>query len=231
MNKLAIVFIFTLLLAIVSLITRDPKDPNTLIDHGIERFGDLAAYKSLLPILETDVKYEKAFYYELDNVALEKALTSTFNSSTLTDAAKETSSDAGWQTIDNDQVAVTYNYVLKDMKKTFKTNRDAFRLPDGTDPPFQIVHDALLNVAIKYDLSKDSKELSDIPWYLLKYEVIIFRESKYQGKHLGIVSVVDPEGGITYLQMKVIGVVSADDIGIWPVKALDTTFLPYSDPY
>jgi hypothetical protein len=81
------------------------------------------------------------------------------------------------------------------------------------------LHDRLISIAFAADSDKR----------MLKFELILYRESKYQGKHVACTVAVQG-GNVTFLRMKVIGVISSDSFGLFPVTGVDELAYNYSKP-
>jgi hypothetical protein len=204
---------------------------DTFQDLGLDPYGTpmnkALINDSLSRDLETTIKYPKAFYYELPNAEFNAAMKTCFN---VTDTPTPIEPRL-WEPIAPVLADEAHAIVKDSIAVLLREKADAFKLPDGTAPPLQVVHDRLVQAQIapvpKPSTSDDAPQLYD---YRIKSEFIFYRESKYQGKHVGFVCTVSPDGLVEYLQANVIGVVSADNIGMWPVMPLDGDFVGFAAP-
>ena len=205
---------------------------DTFQDLGLDPYGTpmnkALINDSLSRDLETTIKYPKAFYYELPNAEFNAAMKTCFNITYQVSTPTETRM---WESIAPVLADEAHAIVKDSIAVLLREKADAFKLPDGTAPPLQVVHDRLVQAQIAPvttpKSSPDSPQLYD---YRIKSEFIFYRESKYQGKHVGFVCTVSPNGLVEYLQAQVIGVVSADNIGMWPVMPLDGDFVGFAAP-
>ena len=173
---------------------------------------------SLQHCVEPKIKYEKAFYYELDNnrflKGLQRAL-AVMPSSRLKEAEwKKVNADAQYII---DKYKVAFEAFQKAI--TSGTNAGYFSLPDGTSPKFQIVYD---NIQYAYEKGTD---------VMIVYDVVLYREGKAHGKHIIVTSIVrtdiDKTVTVEYAKIKVLGIVSADTIGLFPVRPMSFEDPPY----
>ena len=192
-------------------------------NKGEEPWNHHVVHDSLLPVLETNIKYKNAYYYELDNDAFVQALFECFQvvGQGKQDVMQAVIKKDPWTpvTLDADALA-SYNAVRDTITDTLKSNTSCFKLPDGSSLPLQVVHDRLQSASIS--ISKEDGKNVTVVKYLFKLEMILYRESKYQGKHIGCVCINDVTNRkIVFVQMKILGVVSADEIGLFPVLGND----------
>lgn len=168
--------------------------------------------KPLLRDLVTDVKYKNAYYYELDNDSFDAALQRSFQPSTQ--GLKETT----WSPADITSVPVqtAYTALIDRITSTLRSPQ-AFSLPDGSFSRLQITHDRLIDAMIGTSATATTTVT------MLKSEMTWYRESKYQGKSIGCVCTVDDSGNVNFVQMKVLGVVSADHIRGLSLPGIGTT--------
>lgn len=157
----------------------------------------------LLPDMISEVKYKKAYYYELDNDTFNAALQTTFQPSVMSYL-----SDYAWSAgnINDVPIQKAYASVIDRITNTLRSPQ-ALSLPDGSFSRLQITHDRLLDAMIGIPKNSNDSTLT-----MLKCELTLYRESKYQGKNIGCVCTVDDQNNVYFVQMKVIGVVSADNI-------------------
>ena len=101
-----------------------------------------------------------------------------------------------------------YNYIYDTIN-----NSKILNLPNDDNPAtkIQIVHDIL----------KRYKQNTDNPsYYLFEIELLLYREGKLQGKHFKFI-VLSNNISINVIVIKLVGVVSEDNIGMHPVLAND----------
>lgn len=204
--------------------------PARPIESFIDPYGTpvdkLMINDSLSRDIDTTIKYPKAFYYELPNAEFNVAMKTCFN---IPDEAR--TETRLWESIPPVLADEAHAIVKDSIAVLLREKADAFKLPDGTAPPLQVVHDRLVQAQIapvpKPKTNDDSPQLYD---YRIKSEFIFYRESKYQGKHVGFVCTVSPDGIVEYIQARVLGVISADNIGLWPVMPLDGDFVGFAAP-
>lgn len=168
--------------------------------------------KPLLRELVTHVKYKNAYYYELDNDSFDDALQNTFQPSI-----------SGlnlllWSPADVNDVSIQTAYAaVIDRINTTLSSPQALSLPDGVFSRLQITHDRLIGAMITTTSSPTVT--------MLKAEITLYREAKYQGKNIGCVCTVDDNNNVSFVQMKVLGVVSADQIQGLSIPGIGTSAL------
>lgn len=210
----------------------DKTDTNAIVPYNEDIVG---RQDSLSEVLDktTKIKYEKAYYYELTNKDMLNALKKSFNLPSALAATKNIN-DVKWKVVDSEssEVSEMYAAIIDHFKAVLNSHGNLFTLPDGSSPPFQIVYDRL-QVAMKQEHgttdtgSKSKQAIQAIPPYLFKFDAVIYREAKVHGKHL-FITCIRTKDTVSYQQIKIIGIVSSDNIGFFPVQATDnTTSLDY----
>lgn len=112
-------------------------------------------------------------------------------------------------------MADAYNLIIPWLLDTIQKSL-YFKLPGDEPAPFQIIHDHWNSWAtsgkvqgrVRYDL-----------------EIILYREAKYHGKHVGLKVVMEDKKVIGVMDMKIIGIVYEDHFGLFPVSHTDKTDL------
>ena len=164
-----------------------------------------------LPASDLPVRYPKAYYYELNNTDFQQALSSAFN----LPAAGGAGQDEEWgPTIFGVDIMEAYTTVINLLTTTLIEKAYLFRLPDSTSPPCKVIHDVLTSVYVN----------TNKPQYLMNIDVVLYREAKYQAKSVHTVCVVDASGDkpiARFVEMKVVGVISEGDFGLFPVVGMD----------
>jgi hypothetical protein len=176
--------------------------------------------------VEYKVKYDKAYYYELDNATFEAALQKAFapsasqsnswtqlpmpgtDTGTLTDAK---SIRLRRLQVPNLSIYDAYKLILAHISNTINSKTLLFVLPDGTQPKFQIIHDVLNNVYINEDQTK----------YLMQINFVCYRESKFQAKSIQSTCTIDKNHKVEVPEIHVVGVLSEDSFGLFPVVGID----------
>lgn len=172
--------------------------------------------------MSTHVKYRNAYYYEYDNGEYLDGLNSIFNVGAYTYNPSE------WNTyklgasgsVDLDpatthvppDVLIAYDNCINTFTQLLnRDHNNALLLPDTNFIPIQVVHDVLRT----YGMHKTIKN-----YYLFDIEAILYRQSKYQGKHIGMrVTYNNDTNTLNVIQIGIIGVVAEDKIGMFPVVA------------
>lgn len=173
--------------------------------ESLEDFDEDVFQNSLRRELQTDIRYQTAYYYELDNDSFEEALSKCFGSSSH--SAQNAITASKWMNVSVIEPSVLKAY--RQAKNMFVYLLDRgnqfFVLPDSSNPALQLAGDRLTAGAY-----------NAMGTFLIKCEFVVFRQNKFQGKHIGCVCTVknDPHSGAitSFIQLKVIGVVSADNI-------------------
>lgn len=228
MNRARLVTVI-LILCIVAWVTSQRKEhfevlpQNADIQYVNDPSGDpwmRHPVSSSLPI-DMPTKYTKAYYYELDNAEYDAAITKTFMYPCA--KAPEVLNAAEWRLVDleaagdTSDVRVAYTRLLQFLHTRLNTS-EYMKIP--TDNPqkrsvIQIVHDILL----------EAKRHKTTPYkYVMNAELILYRESKYHGKHVRVKAMVEYDAksktwNCYVTEAEVIGVVYEDTIGMFPVVA------------
>lgn len=179
-----------------------------------------APIQDSLPI-DSVVKYKNAYYYEFDNETYKKGLLATFDTTvakydpaewnTYTMGSGPGTASASTTPAPPPDVLSAYDRCIA--RFTADLNRSkSLALPDDNHTVIQVVHDVL----IRYRTSiKRPKQL-----YSFDIEAILYRESKFQGKHIAFRAIYNVRANILYItNIAVLGAVSEDQIGMFPVYA------------
>lgn len=212
------------------------------VNKGDEPWDRHPLYGSLP--LNHNVKYDKTFYYELDNEAYQIALNKTFDITKNYEKFKDLTPicDAPYSKefdktndisidINNDDIwDGPYNPTDADPSwkkgydtfyKTFldKLNESSyFCLPGETKQKtkIQIVHDRWRRFYIN---KKNTNKIK------IQVEAVLYRESKYQGKHIWIESILEIiRPGVIKVDIteaRVVGIIPEDQIALFPVIPID----------
>lgn len=175
-----------------------------------------------LPI-NLHVKYNNAYYYEYDNAkyleGLKKQLNITPESHQAQAIRKKTwnpPQTLTQSTAQNilDAYASCLQTFLTILNNGIGTSSNALTLP-GSNPlttqNIQIVHDILIHYEIPI--------ANDTNMYLFDIEMLLYRESKFQGKHIGVRCLFNSQTKeLDVTSIGIIGEVSEDQIGLFPVN-------------
>lgn len=162
---------------------------------------------------DIDFKYKKAYNYEMENKEYGNALRKTF------EVKKQCIDTNNWnKKIDvvNDvpldlKLEERYKYTIDYIQNKLKES-EFFKLPDMQINSIQIVHDIFLN----YQTHKL------LPASIFTIQLVLYRESKYHAKDIGMVVHVDKDKGmyvIKVLDVWVNGIIFEDKLGLFPVIA------------
>jgi hypothetical protein len=155
-------------------------------------------------------RYPRAYYTEMDNTDFLLGLQSTFHipCGTGARAVHERWSDVS---IEHPFVVSVYNSVLGWMTQKLNSGQACFTLPDGTNPPFQVV---------AHELKRAQESPSA---FLLDFDAVLYRYGRFNAKHIGFTVFVDKkEKDQRYaVRIELVGVVSEDKIALFPVEARD----------
>lgn len=160
--------------------------------------------------IDHKVKYTNAFYYEYDNEEYLKKLRVIFN-------IRHIFNEGEWyhyNVTDStpDDILLSYDKCINILGKRLN-NSNTLLLPDEKKVRIQIVHDVLL----KYYRNQDSPNL-----LAFDIQLVLYRQAKYQGKHIEMRVVYDKKyDSLFATDLKILGVVSEDQIGFFPVVATD----------
>lgn len=158
---------------------------------------------------EIKSKYERAFNYELENVAYRTALEKSFN------MTKVCINPVEWSVVEpvNRTIPLNvqnaYSKALDHITRVV-TKSPYMVLPDGKSPKIQIVHDVL----VSYQINRRE------PSYIMTLQLVMYRESKFHGKDVGMMVKVD-KNVVTILDIWINGVIFEDKIALFPVLPTD----------
>jgi len=198
--------------------------------------------------IDPTVKYPRAYYAELNNDAFQKGLQTLFQQSC--DVEKEALVGIkDWPVGPTPPEGVIGTYVseaydaavrfINDRVTTGEASRAALQLPDVSDTTkIQMVHDRLTEYAVAPAADAGAPGPSSLR---LTIDVVFYRFAKYHGKHVqfvvratpslsdgsmptafGPANAAVPVWKITVVAVRVVGIVYADQIGLYPVLASDT---------
>jgi hypothetical protein len=180
------------------------------------------------------VKYTNAYYYEFDNktylqnlkIALivpcdllaDAVLTSNW-SDEIDPSIENNATNAANAT---NEITDAYNNCMKYIDTQINTN-ESMVLPSDIQltvrTKIQLVHDIFKS----YKVHKTSKSM-----YLINMQLILYRQSKYNGKHIDVTCTAKKKDGniwiIHVVAVRILGIVAEEDIGLYPVVPLN----PYS---
>lgn len=172
-----------------------------------------------------------AHYYEFDNKTYSDKLKEVFKSNCEElIIATEGSSWGKWLKPKAEEDAKTLETLLTYYNSIYSFVYDRLnasvemQLPGlNNERTIQIVHDILLRFR---------KHTADASYYMFDIEMILYREGKLQGKHVKIVAVCNGKK-INIILTRIIGVVSEDQIALYPYVGVDymnnmnfDTFIP-----
>lgn len=166
--------------------------------------------------IDIKTKFDTAYYYELDNAEYDVAITKTFQYPCR--KAPEILRADNWRDVESlDDVRVAYDNLIAYIKKTVNSS-DYLQLPSDNPakrPVIQIVHDVLIQA--KRHVVTQNK-------FLIYLEAILYRESKYHGKHMRFTAIAEYDATLKnwsfyVIEADVVGIVYEDKIGIFPVVA------------
>lgn len=167
-------------------------------------------------------KSNRPYYYEFDNAEYDTALKDTFKypCAHAADILKVTD----WIIVDlsadseaRSEVATAYDKTITYIAE--KVNASEYlQLPydnPNKRPAIQVVHDVIVQA---------KKHVRDNFKYVLSIEIILYRESKFHGKHVSMTSITtyDPnkkKWNFYIVEVNVLGIVYEDQIGMFPVVA------------
>lgn len=168
--------------------------------------------------IDTPIKYNKAFYYEMDNAMYDKALQSTFSHNC--EAAKKVFVNTSWRlldptNLDNDKIRILtiYPSVIKYMTTTLNQSK-YMKNKNGSPYLIQIVHDHIL---------RTYQHLTSSNQFIIELETILYREFAAHGKHLRFKIFVEQSKNIEVVitELDILGIVPAEIIGFHPVLPID----------
>jgi hypothetical protein len=170
-------------------------------------------FLQMRPAFQRGIRHHtQAAYFEIDNQSYDVALQKTFTYSCTTRSGP-------WGPIVTpsvfsvpQNVVATYPILLK----WLETKLNASPFFGKNQPKIQIVHDRWIGF---------QKHLSNTTQYLISIETILYRQGKFQGKHVSFSVMVEfkPKKApiFTVTQTRVEGVVAEDKIGMFPVIATE----------
>lgn len=169
-----------------------------------------------------DIKLKKeltnVYYYEYDNETYNTKLQELYKSKREDIIiAVEGSSWSKWLNPKNltkknkDNLVKYYEYIYNYFEN--KLNNGIMNL-EGKDKnhKIQIVHDLMK----RYKTNKQ-----DYSFFLFEIEMILYREGKLQGKHIKLIAITNYKI-INIIDIRIVGVVSEDNIVLFPYVANDT---------
>lgn len=177
------------------------------------------------------IKYDNAYYYEYGNDEYEQKLRKIFNNDCKKlIVAVEGTKWSNWinprcviSSTDNScETKITKDLIIEYYNKIFTyisnkiNDSDKLILPDdlltNKKVKIQIVHDILK----RYRININQKE-----YMMFDIEMILYRENKQHGKHIKFY-VVSNNIDINVIVVKILGLVSEEQIGMHPVLAIDS---------
>jgi len=175
---------------------------------------------------DTKVKFKNAYYYEFDNITYLRNLKIALivPCQLLADAVLTSnwSSDIYPSSTENDKITkeaiVGYTNCLQYIDNKIN-NAKSMILPSDIKlqvrTKIQIVHDIFKS----FKIHKTSNSM-----YLINMELILYRQSKYNGKHIEITCTAKKNNNkwiIHIVAVRILGVVSEENIGLFPVVPID----------
>jgi hypothetical protein len=181
---------------------------------------------SSLPI-DLVPKSNKPYYYEFDNAEYDIAISKTFKypckkSGEILKVSDWTIVNLAEDSVSRSGAATAYSKALSYIDDKLNTS-EYMQLPYDNPkkrPRIQIVHDVL--VQVKQHIRDEFK-------FVLSMELVLYRESKFHGKHVSMSVITEydrdkKEWMFYVVEINVLGIVYEDEIGMFPVVA------SYSDP-
>lgn len=164
---------------------------------------------------------ENVYYYEYDNETYNNKLKELFNSkredviiatdgtkwSKWINPKKETNEDV------KKNLVKYYEVIFNTFYKILNDSITMDLPGDDEKKKIQIVHDLMK----RYKRNEDDKD-----YLLFEIEMILYREGKLQGKHIKIIAVSNSRD-VHIIDVRIVGVVSEDNIVIYPYVGNDTT--------
>jgi len=179
------------------------------------------------------VKFKHAFYYEFDNILYLRNIKAglavpcdlltdavlTSNWSTIIDPAQIDPSNATLS-----EVTDGYNNCLQFISTKINNSKYMILPADiniETPSQIQIVHDIFKS----YKIHNTSTSM-----YLINMELILYRLSKYNGKHVDVICTakkINTNWVIHVVSIRILGIVPEEDIGLYPVTPVDQVSVPH----
>jgi hypothetical protein len=177
---------------------------------------------------EINYSSKTKFYYDFSNKEYENKLRKIFYDNTVNNLIKyvEGIEWGDWvypEKFKNKEYLLSEYQKIYDLIYTKINESDELKLNDETDLyKIQIVHD----VFKRYRLNKNNSGQ-----YMFDIDLLLYKESKLNGKHINLLVIIDGIK-ITFVLIKLIGVVHQDNIYLFPVlsnEVIDdnTGFTPY----
>ena len=167
-------------------------------------------------VQDLNLRYKKAYNYELENKAYQEALIKTFTLGKSCLVKNDYTEDQPVNRTLNHSIKEAYVQATEVIQQQIKSS-PYFDLPDGSLQiinPIQMVHDKLVG----YQIHKT------IPDHILLYiDAIFYREAKYHGKHVAFIVLAqkNKKWDIKVMDATVKGVIFEDQIALFPVQAND----------
>ena len=176
--------------------------------------------------IDTKVKFKNAYYYEFDNVTYLRNLKIALivPCELLADAVLTSnwSNDIDPASTANDKITreatIGYTNCLQYIDNKINNSKSMILPSDiklQVRAKIQIVHDIFKS----FKVHKTSNSM-----YLINMELILYRQSKYNGKHIDITCTVKKNNSkwiIHIVAVRILGVVSEENIGLFPVIPID----------
>lgn len=195
---------------------QDASDPNDVRPSNAEDASGAEVAGSMPQ--NHKIRYPNAYYYEMDNACYEGALRKALASCDPMSPDLE----KGWgktmhgyeleQSPLPTRVEQSTRVMLKDLE--FRINREEALFLTTDDalperPKIRVVQFRMRS----YRLHRFGTKV--------QAEVVLYREGKYQGKHVLLTAVIPEKGQIVYPTIVLLGVVSSDQVGLSPVQFRD----------
>jgi hypothetical protein len=186
-----------------------------LVDHFAALLDDGG---SLSVADDPQSRYPKAYYTEMDNTDFLLGLQSTFH---IPCGLGERVMLEKWSDVSKDHpFAVSiYNSLLPWVSNKLNAGQPCFSLPDGSNPPFQIV-------------AHELKRVQESPTsFLIDFETVLYRYGRFNAKHVGFTVYMDKKDKNirNAVRVELIGVVAEDKIALFPIEAADPSESPMLD--
>lgn len=174
--------------------------------------------------LDPVTRYPKAYYHELNNTAFEEALRTVLSIPSEGSVGFEPTE---WHEVKNDDVPavvgqVYQSLIVQRLRETIASPSATYFFAGEGDyrEPMQIAYEHLMNVSRHNTIPET---------YWLQMEAVFYREGKFHGKHCVLDVIAYTSSG--HWSMKVIkcivkGVVSEDQIVMWPIVSNDPSLPP-----
>lgn len=179
--------------------------------------------------MEQRIKYEKMYMVEMDNADFERYMRKALQ--VPDKKSNEVMNISNWTILDTNNslhtsfIRVSYASMILYIEKTLNSS-DLMKLPYDTEQrKIQVVHDVLLE--FKKNVQNDFK-------YILLVDLILYREHKFHGKHVQLEVLVEyvkekKQWLFDVIRADVLGIVSEDGIGLFPVVPFTELESGYTD--